>query len=281
MSSETEVVAGRPRSIWMALAAVVIYVLLAAGLGNLLSGLVGDDQPQAQFALVHFIPLAIAISLLLLFLRWASWGTDVWRERPTPTLRPRRWWLVAIPVLAVAAPIAELTEVPWAETSLGLIAIIALGTLMVGFGEELVIRGILLTAVRARHGEFVTLLITTLVFAFAHIPGSIIDGVPPAYIAFQVAGLSTIGATYYWVRRVTGRLWAAMLVHAFTDFVLYLGAGSDTPSTSMAADYMAPDSAFLGTVGVLLWIALAVGVVSVIREDRRAKRQEKNRDNVN
>lgn len=275
MSSETEVVAGRPRSIWMALAAVVIYVLLAAGLGNLLSGLVGDDQVEAQFALGHYIPLAIAIVLLLVFLRWAGWGREVWRERPTPTLRPRRWWLLAIPVLAIAQPLVELTEVPWAETTLGLIAIVAVGTLMVGFGEELVIRGILLTAVRARHGEFVTLLITTAVFALAHIPGSIIGGLPPAYIAFQVFGLATVGATYYWIRRVTGRLWVGMLVHAFTDFVLYLGAGSDAPTTSTSAEYTAPDSALLGTIGVLLWIALAVGVVSVIREDRRAKRTER------
>ena len=248
-------------------------MLLAAGLGTLLSDLAGDDQPEAQFALGHFIPLAIGIVLLLLFLRWAGWGEEVWRERPTPTLIPRRRWLIAIPVLAVAEPLAELTEVPWAETSLGLIAIVALGTLMVGFGEELVIRGILLTAVRARHGEFVTLLITTGVFALAHIPGSIIAGVPPAFIAFQVAGLATVGATYYWVRRVTGRLWVAMLVHAFTDFVLYLGAGSDTPSTPAAQEYTAPDSAVLGTIGVLLWIALAIGVVSVIREDRRTRRQ--------
>lgn len=140
---------------------------------------------------------------------------------------------------------------------------------MVGFGEELVIRGVLLTAVRARHGEFVTLLITTTVFALAHIPGSIIAGVPPPFIAFQVLGLTTVGATYYWIRRVTGRLWAAMLVHALTDFVLYLSAGSDTPTTPTSQEYTAPDSGFLGIIGVLLWIVLAIGVVSVIREDRR------------
>lgn len=113
-------------------------------------------------------------------------------------------------------------DVAWAERSLGVIAVVALGTLLVGVGEELAIRGILLTAVRARHGEFVTLLVTALVFALAHIPGSIISGLPMAFIALQVGGLAIAGATYYWIRRVTGRLWVGILVHAFTDWVLYL-----------------------------------------------------------
>lgn len=267
----------RPRSVWLALAAVAIYVLLAAGLGNLLGGLVTEDQAAAQFALGHFIPLAIAITLLLLFLRWTGWGRDVWREAPTPTLTPRRWWLVSIPVLVILLPIAQLGDIPWASRSAGFILIIAAGTLMVGFGEELAIRGILLTAVRARHGEFVTLLVTSLVFAFAHIPSSVIAGVPLGGIAFQVAFLAASGAAYYWVRRVTGRLWVAMVIHAFTDWVLYLGSGAGTPTASVPHDHSGPAEPFAATVQILLLIASSIGVISVIREDRRTARADSGR----
>lgn len=261
--------AGRARSSILALGVVIVYVLLAAGLGNLLSGLVSDDQTAAQFALGHFIPLAVAIALLLLFVRWSGWGRDVWREPATPTLRPRRWWLISIPVLVVLLPISQLGDVPWASRPIGFILLIAAGTLMVGFGEELVIRGILLTAVRARHGELVALLATSGVFALAHIPGSIIAGVPIGGIAFQVAFLAAAGASYYWVRRVTGRLWVAMVVHAFTDWVLYLGSGAGTPAASMPQDHSGSPEPFPVTVQVLLLIATTVSIISVIREDRR------------
>lgn len=269
-SAETS---GRPRSIWLALAAVVVYVLLAAGLGSLLSGLVGDDQELAQFSLGHFIPLAIAIIGLLLFLRWAGWGEDVWRERPTPSLTPKRWWLISIPVLVVLLPISQFGDVPWASRPIGYVLVIAAGTLMVGFGEELLIRGVLLTAVRAHHGELIALLGTSLVFALAHIPGSIIAGASLATIAFQVSFLAAAGAAYYWVRRVTGRLWVAMLAHAFTDWVLYLASGAGTPGASMpqAHSSESPDP-FQVTFQILLLVATTISVTSVIREDRRNNR---------
>lgn len=275
MTSEGVEASGRrlPWSIWLALAAVVVYVLLAAGLGSLLSGLVSDDQELAQFSLGHFIPLAIAIIGLLLFLRWAGWGEDVWRERPTPSLTPKRWWLVSIPVLVVLLPISQFGDVPWASRPIGYVLVIAAGTLMVGFGEELLIRGVLLTAVRARHGELVALLGTSLVFALAHIPGSIIAGASLATIAFQVSFLAAAGAAYYWVRRVTGRLWVAMLAHAFTDWVLYLASGAGTPGASMpqAHSSESPDP-FQVTFQILLLVATTISIISVIREDRRNNR---------
>ncbi|WP_460796942.1 CPBP family intramembrane glutamic endopeptidase [Microbacterium sp. GXF0217] len=273
MPDEQFAVRSRPRSIWLALLAVVVYVLLAAGLGNLLSGLVSDDQELAQFSLGHFIPLAVAIVGLLLFLRWTGWGADVWREPPTPTLTPRRWWLVSIPVLVVLLPLSQLGDVPWMSRSIGFVLVIAAGTLMVGFGEELLIRGVLLTTIRARHGELVTLLVTSVVFALAHIPGSIIGGASLGAIAFQVSFLAASGAAYYWVRRVTGRLWVAMLAHALTDWVLYLASGAGTPAASLPQTHSSEDpNMFAVTFQVLLLIATTMSVISVIREDRRHKR---------
>src|SRR5690349_15143736 len=225
----------RPRSIWLALGVVVFYVLCAWGLGNLIGGLADDDDPLAEFALGHFIPLAVGIAGVLLFLRWTGWGSDVWRERPTPTLTPRRWWLIAIPMLTVTVLLLELADVPWGERTFGFLAFVALGTLMVGFGEELVMRGVLLTAVRARFGEFSVFVITCVVFSLAHLPAYLFDGLPLFIIAFNVAGLLSAGATYYWVRRVTGRLWVGMLVHALTDWVLYVGSDVGLPAAAVPA----------------------------------------------
>ena len=264
-----------PRSVPLALGLVVVYILLAAGLGNLLSSLASEDEPAAQFALSHLIPAPIAIAVLLLFLNRAGWGTGVWREKPTPNLHPRRLWLLSIPVLAILVPLSQLPDVPWADRTVGFVALVALGTLMVGFGEELLVRGILLTAFRARRGELVTMLGTALVFALAHIPGSVIAGVPLGAILFQVTVLGASGIAFYWIRRTTGRLWVAMLVHALTDWTLYLASGTGIPTSALThPSNDTSGSPITITAQFLLWVAVAVSIISVVREDRRSRNSD-------
>lgn len=273
MQQTTDTRRVRPR-IWIGLVAVIVYVAFAAGLGNVLGGQAGDDA-TAEFALSHFIPLPIAIAGALLFVRWAGWWQPVWRETPTVRLTPRRWWLVSIPALIALLSIAQAVTIPWAERALSVILIIAAGTLLVGLGEELVCRGILLVSVRERHGELVTMLVTAFVFALAHVYSSIWHGLSPAAIAFQVAALAMSGVGYYWVRRVTGRLWVAVVLHAFTDFVLYVDSEAGNAASAMAstADAGNPVTA---TAQLLLIIAVTASVVSVIREDNRTRRHAAN-----
>ncbi|RPE84619.1 hypothetical protein EDF28_0551 [Curtobacterium sp. PhB137] len=258
------------RTTWVGLAAVVVYVLFAAVLGNVLGDLAGDDD-TAEFVLSHFIPLPIAIVFGLVFLRRSGWGRRVWSEPPTPTLRPRRLWLIAIPVLMLVLAFAQLGDSIGAGRTFGTVLIVLLGTLMVGFGEELFLRGILVEAVRGKHGELVTLLVTSVVFGLAHVVGSVWAGVPPAAILFQVSFLAMNGSLYYWVRRVSGRLWVAMLVHVLTDFVLYLASGPSRPTDALVQPDDATSAPVLATVQTILIVLAVAGVVSAAREDHRAR----------
>ena len=260
----------RPR-IWIGLLSVVVYIVFAAVLGNVLGGLAPTDDSTAEFALSHLIPLPFAIGLALVFVRWAGWWERVWHEAPTVRLTPRRWWLVSIPVLAVLVPLGQALTIPWGDRAVSFLLIVALGTLLVGLGEELVVRGILLVSVRERHGELVTMLITAGVFALAHVYSSIWHGLAPAAIAFQVSVLALSGITYYWVRRVTGRLWAVVLVHAFTDFVLYVGSEAGNPADALTSSSDAGNPVTV-TAQLLLIVAAVVSIVSVIREDLRNRR---------
>ncbi|WP_311245721.1 CPBP family intramembrane glutamic endopeptidase [Microbacterium sp. WCS2018Hpa-23] len=159
------------------------------------------------------------------------------------------------------------------ERGLGTVMIVLVGTIMVGLGEELVIRGILFVSLRERHGELVTLLATSLLFGAAHTVGSVWAGLPPAAITFQVAFLSMTGSLYYWVRRVTGRLWVGMAIHALTDFTLYLASGEASAAEAMSSrDDLGPLTPVLVTIQTLL-VALAIaGVISAAREDHRARK---------
>lgn len=262
------------RRTWVGLAAAAVVVLLAGVLGNALGALVPDDDVAGDFAISHLIPLPIEIVLLLFFARWSGWGRDLWREPPTPTLRPRRWWLLSFPILAFLLPASQLGDVPWADRTAAFVVLIAVGTLMVGFTEELTVRGVLLTAVRGRHGELVALLVTSAVFALMHVPSDVINGVPLPVIAFQFLALASVGSTYYWVRRVTGNIWPAMAIHAFTDWTLYLASGSNSATSALTSTTETGGGSPVTVAAQSLLLILGlVGIVSVAREDHRSRRQ--------
>jgi len=256
------------RSIWVGLIAVAVYVFLAAVVGNVFGGLAAPGDDIAEFVLSHYIALPIGIVLALLFVRWAGWP-GVWSETPSPKLQPRRLWLIAIPVLTVVISCSNLAGIDWSAWSARTVLLIVIGTLMVGLGEELYLRGVLLSAARARHGELVTLLVTSVAFGAAHIVGSLWSGLSPAFILFQVSALTLSGAAYYWVRRVSGRLWVAVLVHAFADCVLYLASGAARQSDALAHDTSGSSDVIVGWVQILLTVLTLISVVSVVLEDRR------------
>lgn len=276
MTTETTVEAtqrsGFPRVFWVGLVAIVVYVLVAAGLANVLELLVKPTEPVADFALTHFVPLSILIVAGVFFARKAGWLADVWRDETAVADAPRRWWMLAVPLLLLVGPVTGLVDVPWGERSFGVILLLLLGCLMVGFGEEFFYRGILRVSLRAHHGNFVTLLVTSVLFGISHSLGSLLNGVPVSVIAFQVGATGLTGALYYVAFCATGRLWVPIVIHAFTDFVLY--AQSDLSVDSHEAAVPDPGAIAIGAQFVL-GAFLIVFVVSALRSDarERAKRR--------
>lgn len=270
MSDLTTAATRVPRRFWIGLLAAVVYVALAGGVANLLTEGFPQDDPAADFALGHFpvlIPLVIGG---VLFVRWAGWSSDVWRTPASFETTPRRWWMLAIPVLVFAQAVIVLAIMPADRWQLGVVLLVAAGTALVGFGEELFFRGILRSSIRAHHGETVTLLVTSLFFGLAHSLGSLLGGVPIGYIAVQVGAAALDGAVYYGVLLATGRLWVPIVLHALTDFSLRVGGGLNTgPSADVD----------LGPANIAIewaiWVLAVVVLISCIRRDlsaRRAKR---------
>jgi membrane protease YdiL (CAAX protease family) len=261
-----------PRTVWVALVAAAVYVLLAAGLGNLLDALVDPGSPTAEFAITHLVPLPIAIAAGLAFARWSGWWHDIWTTPRVTAARPRRLWMLAVPVLMLIIPTVGLTRVPWAERAVGFVLVAAVGCLLIGLGEELFYRGILRVGIRAHHGELVTLLAVSLLFGLSHSFGSLINDVPPSTIAFQVAFTAMDGALLYTVLRVTGRLWVPILLHAFTDFSLYVQSADSTPAVGHAPDD--PDPVLAAAQTALIVLSVVV-VISTALEDRRTRRERR------
>lgn len=254
----------RPQ-LWIGLVAVTVYVLLAAGVANLLTDWLAPSDPAADYALGHFpvlIPLVVAG---VVFVRWAGWGPGVWRTPASFETRPRRWWLLAIPALLLAQNVVLLAASPAANWQVGTVVLIAAATALVGIGEELYFRGILRASVRAHHGETMALLVTALAFGAAHSVASLGHGLPLGFIAFQVAVTALGGAVYYGAFLATGRLWVAMVLHALDDFSLAVSSGNLTGPSGQNAAAGPVNSA----IQFILWVLAGAVLVSCIRQDRR------------
>lgn len=204
-----------PQRFWIGLVAVIAYVALAAGVSSLLVDWLAPEGELAEFALSHIPVLLPLIIAGLVFARRSGWA-EIWRTPAAYETRPRRWWMLAIPLLMLAQSAIMLTLTPWRNWDILGIALVALVTAMVGLGEELYFRGILRSSLRAHHGETLTLLVTALLFGAAHSFGSAIHGEPAGAIAFQVGVTMLDGALFYAAFRATG------------------GSGSPSPCTHSA-----------------------------------------------
>jgi len=255
-----------PRAIWVGLAAAAFYVLLAAVGGNLLSVFANGDD-TLDFVLSHYIVVPVLIVVGLLFTRQAGWTAEAWTA-PSPFTERRRWWMLAIPIVLVVQLIGLLMEVPWSEQTVGVVLIYLVGSLFIGFGEELYFRGILRVSVLGHHREITALLITSFAFGFAHTVGYLFDGTGLASILFNTLYLAVDGALFYGALRATGTLWVPILLHGFGDFARFLQSGDNDSNRS---DMSGAD--IISSLSVFVTAALAIAlVVSIARQDRKTRR---------
>lgn len=161
----------------------------------------------------YLVPIgasAVFAAAVVTYLRW--WRPAIEDHQPVQR------WVVVVPVLMVVA-IVGMTNYPGlARKGLLFTLLLLVSTLLVGFTEELMFRGIGLTVFRSNNfSEGRAALWSTVAFGLAHATNLFIEG-PKAFL--QV--LATIAAGYflYLIRRRTGSLVAAMLVHGLWDFAL-------------------------------------------------------------
>ncbi|QHF24404.1 CPBP family intramembrane metalloprotease [Rathayibacter sp. VKM Ac-2804] len=260
-----------PRVIAVGVAAAVLYVLIAAGVGTLLDPLAGGDE-TLDFVIGTWLPVGVLIALGVLFLRRAGWLHEAWTA-PSPFTERRRWWLLAIPVVLVVQTVLLLLAVPWAERELPMVLVFLVGCLLIGAGEELYFRGLFRVAVLGHHGELAALLITSIAFGLAHTAGYLLNGVPLPATALAVAFLAMDGAIFYGALRATGTLWVPIVLHGLGDFARFLQQGGDDQS---ATPGLGGDTTTALVEYVLIGLSIAM-VVSVARSDRRERRARKAR----
>jgi membrane protease YdiL (CAAX protease family) len=248
----------RPRPL-VTLVIAVVYMLIV-GITWAVVGLdydaVGDTTSTVVKGIV--IPVVLGAIFLAVATSYLGWWRPAIRETMgAPT------WLWAVPVLmAIPGLGALLGGGPSADRSLGYVGALAVGTLFVGFSEELLCRGTGLVGLRGGFKEPVAWALSCLLFGLIHALnaffgqsiGSTIQQIGFAFLA---------GSVFYITRRVSGTLVLCMVLHAWIDFTT-LGF------SKAAADAESPFT----ILGVLEWAAFALALVGVVVVLRRGTAAE-------
>ncbi|MCE4027669.1 CPBP family intramembrane metalloprotease [Microbacterium sp. Au-Mic1] len=220
--------------VWLAYSLTVFLVGLATGIGY---QHMGETTATLWGGPVLF--LAAGTVLLLVAAGVLGWWRPALIERPRAR---HRWPIVAPAIMALAALIILSLGTDWSKIDGGYLAgLLALGVL-VGFNEEFTTRGLLLVGVRAQTREVWVWFITSALFGLMHITNAFSG--QPLLPTLQQVGLAFLGGTaFYIVRRVTGSLIWAMLLHGIWDISSF--ASAHAPGTSAIGG-------IVGQVGLVL-----------------------------
>ncbi|SFR71282.1 hypothetical protein SAMN05428970_1154 [Agromyces sp. CF514] len=225
---------------WIGILVWIAYVIVVFTVG-LLSGVPYDQYGDSGDTLFRAPVLFLAAGAVLLVIATSVLGW--WKPALREERRSRHAWPIIAPALmALSIVISLAVGVDWSGIDGGYLAGLLLLGALVGFNEELVTRGILLTSLRGTVREVWVWFTTSALFGLMHATNLFFgqELVP----TLQQIGFAFLGGTaFYIVRRVSGSLIWAMALHGAWDI------------TTFAVGHAPSGAAFgliLGTIGEVL-----------------------------
>ncbi|MGA8046977.1 MAG: CPBP family intramembrane glutamic endopeptidase [Dermatophilaceae bacterium] len=223
---------------------------------------VGDTTSTIVRGIV--LPVGLASAFLAVATSYLGWWGPAIRE----TMRAPRW-LWAVPVLMFLPGLgALLGGFGAADRSTAYLLALALGTLLVGFGEELLTRGSGLVGLRGGFNELLSWFFSCLIFGLLHAV-NVFFGQSLGSTVQQIVFAFFAGSVLYITRRVSGTLIAAMLLHAWIDF-----------TTFAFADAAAESESPFTILGFAQWGAFVLAIIGVVVVLRRAGHQDESTQEV-
>ena len=185
----------------------VPYTELASSTGNLL--------------LAGVLPLAVGTAYLVIVASVLGWWQPALREKE----RSHHKWPIIAPLFMALAVVLAASSTNWLGLELDfLLAALALG-IIVGFNEEFLTRGLVIVGLRGRLREVWVMLISAGLFGLMHGLNFFL-GQEISSTLLQMASTFAGGCAFYIVRRVTGSLIWAMILHGSFDFASILSRTS-------------------------------------------------------
>lgn len=217
------------RRLGISLLTFVLWALITISGARLITGGHGSLTDLVKNGVGwHF---ALASALLLAVGYWQRWGDLKLGVAPTVKGLLLAWvpWVYILAALGVAAA----AGFPAGPT----VFFILVNTLLVGFSEELMFRGVLLQAFRHILPIWPAVLLTSVGFGAIHSLNVFTTGdLTQALVQSCAAFLS--GLIFVALRLRTGSLWPSIIVHASWDFATFMVASvakADSQNASNAA----------------------------------------------
>lgn len=200
-----------------AVAAIAVFVAYAVLVGVLwrLTGTRYDHLVDSRSTIVRGIVLPIGLGgvLLAVVTTWFGW----WEPALFPgSLGPS--WVLVVPGLFALVALINIALIGWRTPQARLLPLLLLGTLLVGFAEELASRGVLAVGLReAGASEVVVWLVTSILFSLLHAM-NVLFGQSARTTLLQLVMTFFAGSALYVTVMATGSLLVAMVLHALWDF---------------------------------------------------------------
>jgi membrane protease YdiL (CAAX protease family) len=242
-------------SVPVAIAVVVGYlvvVFLVWGITGLDYDEIGDTVENVRKGVVLSVGLgALYLAIVTTVLGW-------WRPAIHEPRRVGEGWMWVVPAMLVLGAALNLAATKWGEIDgIGTYVLwLAIGTLLVGFSEELLTRGLSIVGARGSLHEKWVWAFSGAVFALIHVP-NLVFGQAIGPTIQQVLFAFAVGLTYYVTRRIAGTLVVTMALHAIWDFSTFIQARSverlddATPSLGSFAMYLAVIIGIVALVQIL------------------------------
>ncbi|WP_404390284.1 lysostaphin resistance A-like protein [Humibacillus xanthopallidus] len=198
-----------------ALLVFVLYLIVIVGVSKLLGADYDDIGKTADATLKGaVIPVTCSSVLVAAATSYLGWWRPALYDREKATSRLP--WIAV--VLAVIGVILTALSTVWSKLDVSVVLLVAVAVILVGFSEELMTRGLLLTGFRGRFREGMAWFLSSLCFGLMH-ASNVINGQAVGTTIQQVYTTFMAGTLLYIIRRVTGTLIWAMVFHAIYDFV--------------------------------------------------------------
>lgn len=254
---------------WKALLVIVgylvYYVLVAQVVGAVFGDEIDTDDVLATATSIFFalvLPIALGAVGLVGFAASLGWLRELFAPQP---VRGRRWMWIA-PVLVGAAIVGHLAATDWAAWTSGEVVLILLLGLCVGVAEELATRGLAVKILRdAGHRERFVMVVSSALFALMHLI-NLLAGMELSTVVATVGYTFGFGVCMYLTMRVTGTIWAAIVLHACTDPSTFLSTGGLDEAVS---DQTGGWSLFAAAATALMILFGLVAIV-LVRDDESA-----------